>query len=279
MVIVKLQGGLGNQMFQYAAGRAASLRVETELKLDVSSFQEYKLRKYSLQNFKIKADFALSEETREAKGNFLKNLVSPSWIKEEPFSPWNSKLLSLKDNAYLDGYWQSEKYFKDKEENIRQEFSLKKPFQAEAGKISAQMEATENPVSIHVRRGDYVSKKHLNEIFGVCHPEYYEKAVAFVAGKTSHPVFFIFSDDIAWVKENLKIQFPAVFVSKSEIEDFEELALMSECRHNIIANSTFSWWGAWLNRNPEKIVIAPKKWFNHPSLNTKDLIPEGWVKI
>jgi len=136
-----------------------------------------------------------------------------------------------------------------------------------------------NSVSLHIRRGDYLTMQKAIDTIGVCPLDYYDKAIREITRKIKNPTFFIFSDDINWVKENLKTNSPTIFVSGGKLKDYEELILMSKCKHNIIANSSFSWWGAWLNNNPNKIVIAPKKWFKDTSKNTRDLIPESWLKL
>ena len=135
-----------------------------------------------------------------------------------------------------------------------------------------------NAVSVHVRRGDYVNNKNANAFHGVCSPEYYRKAIELIAKRVDSPKYFVFSDDIEWVKEHIEIP-NAVFVSQKDIADHEELVLMSKCKHAIIANSSFSWWGAWLNANPNKLVIAPKQWVSDSRVNTVDAIPAEWVRI
>ncbi|MCK4744844.1 alpha-1,2-fucosyltransferase, partial [Candidatus Parcubacteria bacterium] len=197
-------------------------------------------------------------------------------ITKEQHSHFDSKILKLIGNIYLDGYWQSEKYFKNIENSIRKEFTLKNDLQLKAKKLLRKIKNTES-ISIHIRRNDYISHKPANQYHGVCHLSYYKKAINVIIKKIDDPHFFVFSDDIDWCKKNLKIKFPTIFVEGNK--DYEDLILMSKCKHNIIANSTFSWWGAWLNNNPNKIVIAPKKWFRKKSINTKDLIPKTWIKI
>lgn len=137
-----------------------------------------------------------------------------------------------------------------------------------------------NAVSLHVRRGDYVSNLTINQFHGTCSLEYYNQAIAQIAKKVETPHFFVFSDDPEWVKSNLKIDYSITIVDHNNADkNYEDIRLMSLCKHHIIANSSFSWWGAWLCRNPNKIVIAPLKWFNDKSINTTDLIPDGWIKI
>ena len=135
-------------------------------------------------------------------------------------------------------------------------------------------------VSVHVRRGDYVNDPKTNAYHGTCSLDYYKKAVEIIRNKVKDPVFFIFSDDAEWVKKNFNIDEQQVLVSEPEkLSLTEELKLMASCRHSVVANSSFSWWGAWLNNNNEKMVIAPQKWFADPLIDTSDLIPSAWIRI
>jgi hypothetical protein len=177
--------------------------------------------------------------------------------------------------VYLAGCWQSERYFKDIEDVIRREFTVKIKPDANNERTTALINSV-NAVSLHIRRDDYVT----NQRHGTCALAYYQQAVEIISRKVSSPYFFVFCDDILWAKENLKLKYPTVFISHNDAaKDFEDLRLMTQCSHHITANSTFSWWGAWLNKKYDKIVIAPGKWFNDEGINTKDLIPEGWIRI
>jgi len=288
MIIIKIQGGLGNQMFQYALGRNIAITNKTTVKFDLSWFEQYKTRTYKLHHFNIVGDFATNKESKRLKKYgrkagrlaFLHNYFIADdsiYIKQKQFE-FNPKILKNKGPAYLDGHWQSKKYFKNVEDVIREEFTLKNE-PSNTYKNNEQKIKERNSVSLHIRRGDYITMKKAADAIGVCPLDYYYKAVKKIAKKIEKPTFFIFSDDIEWVKKNLKIKYPMIFVSNNKLEDYEELILMSKCKHNIIANSSFSWWGAWLNNNPNKMVIAPKRWFKDPSKNTGDLIPENWIKL
>jgi hypothetical protein len=287
MIIVELTGGLGNQMFQYAAGRRLALHHKTILKLKFIYYPEDTKRWYSLGCFNIKENFATDKEINkirkipETKIEKLIYLLNPfskdRLIKEKDFH-FDENILNTPDDVLLDGYWQSEKYFKDIEDIIRQEFSLKN----QSGHIYKEFLksiANTNSVSVHFRRKDYVEDKKTREYHGICSLEYYYTAIKKIGETIKNPHFFIFSDDIEWPRNNLKLNYPLTFVSDNNLTDCQELILMSKCKNHIIANSSFSWWGAWLSDNPKKIVIAPKKWFNDPSINTKDLIPEIWIRI
>jgi len=289
MIIVKLIGGLGNQLFQYALGRHLAYILQTELKLDIACFETYKLRTYSLKNFNIQENFATLEEIRRFKPISRKPIdrlifkikqgFNRYSVIKEPYFHFYTEVLKAKDNTYLEGYWQSEKYFKDIEQIIHQEFTVKNELQGKNKEIAQHILDT-NSISIHIRRGDYVTNPLTNKIHGTCTLEYYHQAVMLIVEKVKSPHFFLFSDDPEWVQRNIVLEYPTTHVDHNKADkDYEDLRLMSLCKHNIIANSVFSWWGAWLNKNPDKIVIAPKRWFNENSYNTKDLLPEPWIKI
>ena len=201
-------------------------------------------------------------------------MLEPSFNYWEEFNKINGK-------AYLQGFWQTEKYFIEFEDQIRKDFAFKSPLNEKNSQLVKQISET-NSVSIHLRRGNYVSDPSTSVVHGTCDLEYYRNAAKLVAEKIGDPVFYIFSDDPEWVKENLIVDFPSVYVNhNSGKEGYNDMRLMSHCKHNIIANSTFSWWGAWLNENREKIVVAPKKWFAKETFqqNVQDLYPDGWIKL
>lgn len=290
MIITKLIGGLGNQMFQYAAGRRAAYVNNTSLKLDITGYEnqlDITPRKYMLHIFNIQENFASESEINKLKKNsFIWKVfrkISPvfqnySYIKEK-HNYFNPNILNISDNSYLEGYWGSEKYFSDIEDIIRKDFTPKnKPDKATIELIQRIKNC--NSVSVHVRRSDYVMDKKTHDFHGVCGLGYYKKSILLITKKVTNPSFFIFSDDPNWCKVNLRLQSPTIYVTHNlGNKDYEDMRLMSTCKHNIIANSSFSWWGAWLNKNKDKIVIAPKKWFKDKLTDTKDLIPKSWMKI
>lgn len=291
MIIVRIMGGLGNQMFQYAAGRQLAATHNTVLKLDISDFNDYNLHDYGLSSFKINEIFAtpaeiqfLKEpESSSFKKKLKKLLRQPSklgitHIREKQYH-FDPEILTIPDSVYLDGYWQSEKYFSNIADIIRTEFTVKLP-QADKNLELAQQITSCESVSLHVRRGDYVTDEKTNTIHGTCDLGYYERCIEHLAQKVHHPCFFIFSDDPDWAEKNLKITHPTTFVCHNgPKKNYEDLRLMSQCRHHIIANSSFSWWGAWLGQYQDTIVCAPDRWFNAPSFNTKDLLPNTWTRI
>ena len=290
MILVELNGGIGNQMFQYAAAKSLALHHKTELRLDITPGHdktmpdELKQRPFDLHYFNLPDLFAnnadiksfipkthLEKISEKAKPNHKRK------IYREPFFHYDNNFYNAGPNVYLKGLWQSEKYFFRFEKQIRNILRFNddtiRSFADITNKIKDQ-----NSISIHIRRGDYLAKVSL-DVLGLLPLAYYHQAIELIKSKTQNTVFYFFSDDIDWVKTNLQIP-EAIYVSnKTTTSHIEDLYLMSQCRHNIIANSSFSWWGAWLNSNPDKIVIAPKKWFNNGPKDTQDLIPEGWLKI
>jgi hypothetical protein len=277
MIIVKLKGGLGNQLFQYTFGKYFSIKNNVEFKIDngINSNKQDTYRKYLLDNFNIKEEIATEEEVASAK--YPLGIISKIWrgfkskILKIHNIGWNPKILKSKVK-YFDGFWQSYKYLEPIRDTLLKEITLNEP-------VENNLIPNSNSVSIHIRRGDYVDDKKTKSAHLTFGMEYYNEAIKIIKEKIENPVFYVFSDDIEWVKENFKIDSPTVFVSKPEIKDFEELMIMSKCKHNIIANSSFSFWGAWLNQNPNKIVIAPKKWNNIYQKEYKYLLPEEWIKI
>lgn len=273
-------------MFQYAAGKNIAVRNNTVLKLDISDFgtgrEGVTPRSFALDRFNISAEIATKKEIAKLKKTgCLKNLIGRLLGKKneeikDPFFYFLPAFLEIKDNSYLAGYWQSEKYFESISGTIRQEFRLKEEFSNFSENILSQI-LNNNSVSLHVRRGDYATSKKANDTHGTCPVEYYSETAKIIGDSVKDPVFFIFSDDIGWAEENLKINHPINFMDAGK--DFHDLILMSQCKHNIIANSSFSWWAAWLNGNKNKMVIAPKKWFKISEVNTDDRFPKDWIKI
>lgn len=260
--IIKIQGGLGNQMFQYAYGRAQELSGKKVI-FNTSFFADNHspkntARDFKLDNFNIKTKAKFSD-----KKYFVYDFI-------------NKILNKLHLKKY--GYWQGEKYFKNITSDIQKEFTLKKPLDSKFDNIIKQIENTPS-VSIHIRRGDYVNDPKTRAFHNVCDLKYYSIAIDIIKAQVNNPTFFVFSDDIDWVAQNLEIPYPVFWVSNLKGEDYEELILMIKCKHNIIANSTFSWWGAWLNQNPNKIVIAPKQWFTNKTSKEVDILQKDWLQI
>ena len=280
MIIIKIKGGLGNQLFQYAVGRAVALHHRLPLKLDLTIFKTYKLHKYLLDQFAIKADIATEDEIIKLKGrnNVLFSALRKaglvkrkSYLKEKRSSYFDASVFK-NDDVYLDGYWQNELYFSDiREELLRDLTSISS--MSDLGVVYMEGIKKSNSVSLHVRRGNYLNLKNFN----VLDIDYYMKAVEYIRKNVEKPTFYIFSDDLEWCKNSLGFLDNCIFVDSTKTE-IDDLKLMSFCKHNIIANSSFSWWGAWLNQNCKKTVIAPKGWLlNDPS--SSNVILSDWVKM
>lgn len=288
MIITKIMGGLGNQMFEYAIARSMAQRNNDIFKLDISYYSKPKqeLRTYELNLFNIDETIATEQEynkLRRRKG-FLFNITKAVnalmnrqsfYRKEKEDALFDEEVYNLKGNIYLDGYWQNEKYFKEIREQLIEDFTPKSDISEKAQGYLKDIENT-NSVSLHIRRGDYISDPTANNFHGVTNIEYYNRAVDYVNDQVSEPVYYIFSDDIAWCKNNFDFLENKIFVddTSSAIDDLE---LMKRCKHNIIANSSFSWWAAWLNENSNKIVITPKVWFS--AKIDLHLAPEEWIRL
>ena len=280
MIIVKIKGGLGNQLFQYALGRAVALHHKLPLKLDLTIFKTYKLHRYLLDQFAIQADIATENDIINLKGR--KNVLfsalrkaglikRKSYFKEKRSSYFDASV--FKNNfVYFDGYWQNELYFLDIRELLLRELSPISSM-SDLGCDYLNCIKNSNSVSVHVRRGNYLNTKNVN----VLDVDYYMKAAEYVRKNLEKPTFYVFSDDLEWCKNSLGFLDDCIYLDRTKTE-IDDLKLMSFCRHNIIANSSFSWWGAWLNQNPKKTVIAPKGWLlNDP--DSSNVILSDWVKL
>lgn len=269
MIVAKLIGGLGNQLFQYAAAYNLAAINNTELKIDLSEFELYKLHKYSLHHFSFPQKFITSDEL-----NGLKEIKEKNYHYDDSFKTFGNDIV-------LRGYWQSEGYFRESAVELRDNFQLKSELSSKSLEVSELIKKV-NSVSLHIRRGDYAIGTYSDQILDQLDLAYYFRAIKEISENQKDIVFFIFSDDHEWVKEKLNIDYPVMYVDHNNADaNFEDLYLMSLCKHNIIANSSFSWWGAWFNKNQRKKVYAPQNWFNAnvKNINDKDLIPLNWRKI
>src|SRR3989344_5581107 len=257
MIVSNIIGGLGNQMFQYALARHLAVKNNDDFCLDVSGFEIYKLHQYCLPFLKIiekcaAEDIVTWRRSQSDKLSLLSRLfcrrASYRLVKEREFC-FQPEILTQKGNIYLHGYWQSEKYFLPIRNILMKEFVPKTNSEA-ATKLQAQIASTPNAVAVHVRRGDYVSNPQTNQIHGTCGPDYYLVASRLIQKRAPRPHFFVFSDDAAWARQNIALGGTTTFIEGNK--NYEDLSLMSSCRHNIIANSSFSWCAAWLNDYPNK---------------------------
>ncbi len=262
MITVKIMGGLGNQLFQYAFGRSLSIDLDTELFFDVSHFDtEYakSIRHifYSLNLFNIKENFnnqKFSDDNNDESSKL--NCYQEAYFNEITDFPSYRNINKIQLPGYFNGFWQSEKYFFHNQNIIRNDLQLKNPIHGKNKAIANDI-LEHNSVALHIRRGDYNDLPH----FGMCDTDYYKKSISIIEERVENPKFFIFADDHDWVKKNINISHPTYHITHNNVENgYEDLRLMSLCKHFIIANSTFSWWGAWLSSNDDKIVILPKPW-------------------
>lgn len=338
MIIARINGGLGNQLYQYAAARKLACKHNTILKLDISDlvnavgYHIYGLRHFNIiDNFATTADIIRYYPAEGFKrlgakipGNKLTsliygkvaNLVFKKILKDKSehlkrrysnydphskivvplivgrvlsqrFFHFDPEILDAPDDVYMTGSFISEKYFKDIKELIHKELSFKTEQSVEDKEVNEMIRNVES-ISIHIRRGEVVEEAQNQTTYNFINNDYYNSCIDFITRKITNPYFFIFSDDIEWVKNNFKVSFPAYYVAHNydSIDyrinsgtDFQDMRLMSQCKHNIITNSTFSWWAAWLNRNPNKIVCSPKEFVRIWNFDNKDIVPDDWIKF
>lgn len=284
MLIVQLTGGLGNQMFQYAACKALALNIETDLFLDKTHFLTTPLGTKNLRSFEL-SQFSFNQKFKQPTFHWIKKYLKVKQVYGgfstyiDPHVHFTSSFFDITDNTYIEGFFQSEKYFKDYSTEIRNDFKFKNSPQGLNLELFNKIQGL-NAISVHVRRGDYVNNPETLKLHGICGLDYYQNAVELIAEKVENPYFFLFSDEPEWVQQNLKLDYSFEVISHNKGENsFEDMRLMSVCKHNIVANSSFSWWGAWLNNNHDKIVVAPERWFTNPDWDSKDIIPDSWIKI
>ena len=298
MVISMLLGGMGNQMFQYAIGKHLAILNETDLRLDTSVLLDWSAgrhavnRDYSLGIFNLKVERASASEVArynpaplniKGKINYRikKQLFGDMAIKEKSFQFDPGILYVRRPIIYLSGLWQSYKYFQSIEDQILSDFSFKFPLKSKTLKLAEKIRSS-NSVCINVRRGDFINVENTRDMLGFVGIEYYRNSVDYLNARFEGLNYYIFSDEPEWCKRNINfIKGPIQFVTHDYAgEKFSDyLQLMTLCKYYIIPNSTFAWWGAWLNRNPDKIAIAPKFWFKDDSINTDDLIPKEWIRF
>lgn len=283
MITVYLQGGLGNILFQYAAGSNLAVRNNTSLRLDLSHYIGWRdmfahtLIK-ELGHFRLNAELFVPSGLRKAINCFgMRNLTSNAFFEEKHFG-YDPAVLKLGDGSSLSGYFQSEKYFQGIEPDLRKELQLKAPFSDRSVSDYEKKISDSNSVAIHIRRGDYLKKA----LHNVCTKDYYARSIEYMRESLAEPCFFIFSDDIEWCRANIgfgEYDFVVINTADQRLADFY---LMSLCKHVIISNSSFSWWAAWLNSSPDKIIVSPDRWFNDEIMNAqalRDTIPGSWIRV
>lgn len=287
-VQIRLVGGLGNQMFQYATARALSLRSGACTQLDLSWFGTDPERQYALGPFSIKADILRHSHERYTAPQLLMRIAHRlgltniskdiSTFREASFR-YDPRINKVTPPVILDGYFQSEKYFAPYRTDISAEFTVQHPPSMAASHLLDRIASTD-AICLHFRRGDYISNPKANAYHGTCSLEYYQRGLAFVSRDLKNPHCFIFSDDPNWVRENFKSDLPTTLVDIHRPEQaHEDLRLMTACQHYVIANSSLSWWGAWLGTHAGKKIVAPLHWFKNSTNDTSDLIPSEWHRL
>ncbi len=272
VLVSSLAGGLGNQMFQYAAGLAAASSNDCTLILDTTPLGDpglYTVRPYGLSDFRIDAARDTLSRTE------LRRLIR---VREEdittPFESWKG----LPKGVRLSGYWQCEAYFKNHRDILLQHFSLRADPLPYVADIASKIRSTPASVSLHIRRGDYITNATAAKVHGSCSLDYYAEALALLSSKSVVDRIYVFSDDPEWVRHNLKLAAPFELIDSTRSTAAQDIWLMSLCTHHIVANSSFSWWGAWLSRG-NGMTFAPKTWFLDPALNSLSIIPTSWIKL
>jgi hypothetical protein len=277
MVVIRLKGGTGNQLFQYAFGKALEA-AGNEVRFDLHYFRNDDSRRYTLDHYNTQVQFSESVGSIVSEGLLR---YSPDWVKK------------YDQDLTLDGYWQSEKYFLPVADKVRQDFTLRQEPSEQTQRFAALIRSTPDSVFYHVRRTDNLSVRALSW-HGYLPDSYYDRATAYIEERVENPHYFVFSDDIVWCRQNLRLpnstfvdcNTPGLVcdsdyvIKAAEGNEHEDLYLMSLCQHSIVGNSTFSWWAAWLNQNSKKFVVTPDEWFlgnnNHLSL---DIIPSTWKRL
>jgi len=304
MITVRVVGGLGNQMFQYAAALALGRHTGAGIRVDTNAFDVYKARPFYLDKLRIEAEVMKGANEAQPRSRYLQSATNALRRLEMALTRRDVKLRPTGDPVYrertfhydpaffaltppivLEGYFQSERYFERIAVELRRQFVTASPLSPSAAQIAAKIDQTHNAVSVHVRRGDYVSSKVTASVHNSVDGDYYQRALRLIRGLLgSNITIFLFSDEPREATALLKIQLTGnvTIVEGDPERPWEDMTLMARCRHHIIANSSFSWWGAWLNPRPEKFVIAPRAWFTLEQLrmrNTCDLHPPSWILV
>ncbi|MBN2091921.1 alpha-1,2-fucosyltransferase [candidate division KSB1 bacterium] len=280
-------------MNQFALGRCLSLKNNCELKLDLSWFDAMKsdctYRTFKLNRFKLNMQTASQEEINDIKGqknrfDKLKRVKAKylrfknqTYVIEKKNNKFDSSILKLHPPVYLEGYWHTHRYFIEAYNCLKKDFTLKDILVAPSSRTLDKIRSV-NSVSVHIRRGDYISNPSNLKRYGTVTLEYYQKCLEYISNQINDPHFFVFTDDFDWAKQYIKTDFPISWMDqKTPEKDCVDLWLMTNCMHHVIANSTYSWWGAWLASNPDKIVINPVKWNNTEKQYNRDRSPDHWL--
>jgi hypothetical protein len=291
MIVVRLMGGLGNQLFQYAAGRSVAKLRDADLAVDLGWFRRRMratdpVRLFDLASFRLDIKIlSLSERQIAALEAPTRILYQPvRWLTpkfrvvREESQRFDAAVLRTSDDSLLIGYWQSERYFESVRNEIRGDLTSG---QRLGPKIDQHIQILRSvpTLGVHVRRGDYVTNPSAAAFHGTLGRDYYQAAVRHVMEGAAVEQVIVFSDDPTWAEEQLKFPVPTQHLSAEFRDTFDEFHLLRSCHHQVIANSSFSWWAAWLNDNPGKIVVAPTHWYRDSTVDTSDLIPSSWHRL
>lgn len=287
-VVARIEGGLGNQLFQYAAARSLADRLGCGLSLDLRGLAENGNRPYQLDLYGVRAEIAGAElldglpDWQSSRRGRIQCILAQSlpWVFSFPgFWPssfaFDTRFSSIKRPVYLVGYWQSEKYFAWNRARVLQDIQLKEPILQTNSTLASIRNS--RSVALHIRRGDYVTNAAASQFHGLCSLSYYQSAVQALQRQFSDIHVFVFSDEPEWARANLRLEVPTHYVEENS--GHIDLELMRQCQHHVVANSSFSWWGAWLCESAEQIVHAPRQWFSDPATDTSDVVPAQWLKL
>ena len=289
MLIIKIFQGLGNQLFQYALGRSLEERFGAKVKYDLSWFKENSQhRQFGLDRFKTKIEIANDAEVYNVKNgifsNRIRNYIFQKELKFKPYykqpyfkedlSKLDLNILKINSRTYIEGYFSSDIFFSDIRNELIKEFQLNSDLSLQ-NKETIERIQQQNSVCLSVRRGDFLKYSMHN----VCQLDYFKDAISLMNEKITNPVYYIFSDDNEWVKENLKIEQEHYFITHNYPDFYEDFRIMKNCKHHIIPNSTFSWWAAWLSQSKQKVVIAPETWLDSEDIDYSYFLPKDWIKI
>ena len=288
MIISRIDGGLGNQMFQYAYGFYLAQRAETEFYLDISSYEKQPQHGYLLDHFRIDAEVLPAKLVAKIPRKYRSSVAKVTWLqdrfglrslrrhKERDFG-FRSSHLQAGDNRYLVGYWQSEQFFPRMRDELLKQFALRRNLTAQSQEIGGRM-AESNSVALHVRRGDYVTSQSAAAIYEHLSVDYYHRCLQMWASQQYRPEVYIFSNDIAWCREQFQLEYPTHFVDHTSADTaFEDLWMMQQAACLVMANSTFSWWAAWLNQRSGRQVIAPSRWFRPGAMDGSNILCRDWT--
>lgn len=280
-VIIRLSGGVGNQMFQWALGKMIEETTDMEV-----YFDKIDAKPYQLNIFKTEPKFIEDSSTRLKLDIIWALRGILNWQSFLGFTLYSEKQFNfdrginkIRRNSYINGFFQSELYFKSVEQKVRENLQFDAPLEGQNQSFASQLYSL-NSIGVHILSDNYTRLGKYKKKYAKCSPEYYQNAVEHIAKINPNPTVIVFSDDINWAKQNIKFKYKTIFVSHNKgKKSYEDLRLMSLCTHNVISNSSFAWWGAWLNNNSQKIVVAPEKWFNDDKIIQSDVIPSSWIKL